>query len=530
LLFCLQNQNYWLRLINQNQFFALMKKNFFVFIFALSLLASCGGKKTASSNENVADNNPQTTEETNNSATNTTKKLTQGCQLKKEFFDQAEVFEPLASNMPENQSPSKVSLEQFAPQRLSQGSQGSCTSWACAYAAMTISHARALQANPNEIAFSPSFVYNQLTRGNCEGTHIGKTLDKLVAQGNVALKEFPYSDEDCSRQPNNANFQRAEQFKVKGYNRLTLKHDDYRIDLAAIKQNIAQGAPVVVGMAVGGTFYRIGNEGVWRPSQSDFAALKSGTDGHIVDDGQAAAFGGHAMCVIGYDDNFEGGAFQIMNSWGSDWGHDGLFWMSYKNFEHFCNSFYAEAYGLYPIQRDKTAANSFKADIGLFQNQAKQYIPFTYQQGLTFATENVMPKGVKFKIAVRNYDECYVYVIGQETDGTSYVLFPYTEKHSAYCGIVGTRLFPKDFSLQLDEVGQKDVMAVIFSKEQLDYQQLNQQISKNSAPTYEGKIKAVLGKKLIDKAKFTDGQTISFNSQRNENQSVIAIVFEMLKK
>ncbi len=505
-----------------------IQKLFLCLCLLLAVATGCGGKKNAT-------NEAQTTAETNqteqkDNSTPSNQALAQGCDLKKEFFDQAEVFEPLAKGMPENQSPSKVSLEQFAPKRLSQGSQGSCTAWACAYAAMTINRARATQTDPNSIAFSPAFVYNQLTRGNCTGTHIGKTLDKLTDQGAVSLQTFPYSDEDCSRQPNNTLFQQAEQFKMKGYNRLTLKHDDYRIDLEAIKQNIAQGAPVVVGMAVGGTFYQIGSEGVWRPSQKDFAALAKGMGGHIVDDGEAAAFGGHAMCVIGYDDNFEGGAFQIMNSWGDDWGRDGMFWMSYKNFEHFCNSFYAEAYGLYPMPANKAAANQFKADIGLFQNQARQYIPFSAKGGLTFQTSQVMPKGVKFKVAVRNYDECYVYVIGQETDGTSYVLFPYTEKHSAYCGIVGTRLFPKDFSLQLDDVGQKDVMAVIFSKEQLDYKALNDQISKNAASTYEGKIKAVLGNKLVNKAQFTDGQTISFNSQRGENQSVVAVVFEMMKK
>ena len=38
------------------------------------------------------------------------------------------------------------------------------------------------------------------------------------------------------------------------------------------------------------------------------------------------------MCVIGYDDYFEGGAFQVMNSWGKEWGEDGLFWMRYNDF------------------------------------------------------------------------------------------------------------------------------------------------------------------------------------------------------
>ena len=41
-------------------------------------------------------------------------------------------------------------------------------------------------------------------------------------------------------------------------------------------------------------------------------------------------FGGHAMCVIGYDDRKDGGAFEIMNSWGTDWGQNGYFMMPYS--------------------------------------------------------------------------------------------------------------------------------------------------------------------------------------------------------
>ena len=37
--------------------------------------------------------------------------------------------------------------------------------------------------------------------------------------------------------------------------------------------------------------------------------------------------GGHAVCCVGYDDAKQ--MFLIRNSWGTDWGQAGYFWMPY---------------------------------------------------------------------------------------------------------------------------------------------------------------------------------------------------------
>jgi len=34
--------------------------------------------------------------------------------------------------------------------------------------------------------------------------------------------------------------------------------------------------------------------------------------------------GSHAMCVIGYNDKIEGGAFRMLNNWGSNWDDNGI--------------------------------------------------------------------------------------------------------------------------------------------------------------------------------------------------------------
>jgi C1A family cysteine protease len=498
-------------------------KNYFLIILIAYFSVACGGGASdqASKEEN--------TNKQENASNSKQIAFSQGCNLDKVQFDKAEVFEPLAASLPENKQAGRVSLLQYAPKRMSQGRQGSCTAWASAYAAATILHAASTGENPDKIAFSPAFVYNQITQGNCTGTNIGQTLEKLSEEGSLTLAEFPYTDRSCDTEPNGQQMQKAERYKLRGFNRLTLKSDEYKIDREAIKQNISQGAPVVVGMAVGGSFYELSNGSeIWQPTQRDRAALKKSLGGNIVDDGGSDSFGGHAMCVVGFDDSYQGGAFQIMNSWGENWGNKGVFWMKYDDFEYFTNAFYGEAYGMYPLPK-KNREFDFECAIGLLENQRNTYFPFKAKGGNVFETTKVIPQNTKFKIAVKNEVECYTYVFGQETNGTSYVLFPYTEKHSPFMGIVGARLFPKDYSMQLDKVGTKDVMAVIFTKTKIDYKAMNDKISQSRAGSYQAKIAEALGTTAVQNVKFTAGDKIYF-SAKSGGKNAVAVVFEMNKK
>jgi len=74
-------------------------------------------------------------------------------------------------------------------------------------------------------------------------------------------------------------------------------------------------------------------------------------------------------------------------------------------------------------------------------------------------------------------------------------LFPYTKKHSPYCGITGTRVFPKDHSLYPDEQGDRDYIAIVASRQKLD---------------------------------FRDGNTVRF-STGNSSRNAVAMVMEITK-
>lgn len=435
-----------------------------------------------------------------------------GAEFDQAKYDETQVFEPLADNI-NNPLPEKVTLIEFCPTRRNQGSQGSCVGWSSAYAARTILAARASGLDPNKVAISPSSVYNQIALPNCQGAYIMNAMELMQQKGALLWDEFPYNENNCSTKPTASAMQKASLFKTKGYNRLTPGSDPRGVDLLAIKQNLAQGAPVVIGMMVGGSFMRdMYGKNIWLPTQSDY---------------NMSGFGGHAMCVIGYDDYLKGGAFQIMNSWGEEWGQQGIAWVKYSDFEYFTK----EAYGLYPMgDANKFDPKRFELSFGLIDQSNNKVIHLKHDGGRTFSTIEKFKKMGKFKIQVTNNIECYTYIFGSEVDQRSYVLFPYTKKHSPYCGITGTRVFPKDASLQADEVGSEDLFAVVVSKEPLNYVELNDRIN-SLQDNFESRIIRLLSVSggVNNTAKYsTDKGLVSLTSSINGQE--VEVIFIKVDK
>ena len=435
-----------------------------------------------------------------------------GANLSPDEYAKAEIFEPLADNV-NNPLPEKYSLLKYAPKRLNQGKQGSCVGWASSYAARTILYAKETGKNPNQVAFSPSFLYNQIALTDCQGSYLIKAMESLKNVGDLPFRDFKYDESTCANEPSSAEKSRAAQYKMKGFNRLSKGDDPKSVDMLAIKQNVAQGAPVVIGMMVGGSFMQdMMGKDAWIPNNSDL---------------DARGFGGHAMCVIGYDDyKFkEEGGFEIMNSWGNDWGKNGVAWVPYSYFNHFTK----EAYGVYPMGDSKKEASRFAANIGLKIYNSNDYISIQHKSGNTFVTNSPINVGTRFKLEFTNSIECYTYVFGMESDNSSYELFPYSPKHSPYCGITGTRVFPREESFEADNIGNKDYMAIVVTKKPIDYKDINYKINQSSAATYEGKIKEALGYDLVENLFFKGGKLASFDTPTN-GKNAVAIVLEIDKQ
>lgn len=431
-----------------------------------------------------------------------------GATLDPKVYDSTEVYAALS---PEEQLPERVSLERFAPNPGDQGQQGSCVGWGSTYAARTILEAVRTEQDPNKTAFSPAYTYNQIGLEGCQGTYIDKAMDLLTNNGSVPYNQFPYDENSCAKQPDNYLKRDASQFKMKGAVRLSVSGDDYTCDVNAIRENLANKAPVVIGMAVGGTFMQaMEGKDTWIPSSTDYDKY---------------GFGGHCMCLIGYDDHYfdKDGAFLIQNSWGPKWGVNGRAWVSYSDFVNFAT----EAYGMYPMPT-QTDQSKLNCSLALIEKESKQYISLTNKGNNVYTTTRPLKKGTKFKLELKNNIDCYVYVFGKETDNGSYKLFPYTPKHSAYCGITGTRVFPRDKSMMPDDVGTKDYICVLISKKALDFNALNDKFNRDKQKEYQSRINAIIAPDVISDVQFNVDDKINFQANAAE-KSIVPIIIEITK-
>ncbi len=425
----------------------------------------------------------------------------------------AQVYEGLEDDNIKNPLPEMISLAAYAPSRQNQGKQGSCVAWSSAYAARTILEAASTKQDPNTIAYSPAFMYNNIALEDCQGSYIQRAMEFMQTKGAVRYQDFKYDENDCSRQASGALVQQGQQNKIHGFHRLTETDEVNGINIRAVKEHLAKDAPVVMGMMVGGTFMqRMVGQKVWHPTSEDR---------------EMTGFGGHAMCVIGYDDRVEGGAFQIMNSWGNDWGQNGIGFVRYADFKEFVR----EAYGLDPLPKRGAALNqAFECSIGLFNPDTKSNVALKAAGGNVFKTVSPIKKGSKFKIEIKNAVECYIYIF-TPVAGKSTVLFPYKPVHSPYCGITGYRLFPRGQSIQADQEGNKEEMGIVVSKTQLDYNALNNAINVSTQIDFASKLKAAVAANTITNVSYsnTSNGMMNFKST-GDSKTIVACMVQIDKQ
>ena len=110
------------------------------------------------------------------------------------------------------------------------------------------------------------------------------------------------------------------------------------------------------------------------------------------------------------------------------------------------------------------------------------------------------------------------------------MLFPYSEKHDPYCATTGTRLFPRKQSLEVDDKGTRDSIAVVISPEPIDYDDLNTAITGAEGEDYAAKLTEALGNRLDPKGRTrTVDNLIELTTSSQEAEKVQLLVLEFDK-
>ena len=210
---------------------------------------------------------------------------------------------------------SRYSLEAYLPEIGDQGDVGSCVGWASAYYGLTV--VKRIEHGRNYPVFSALSAYNRYCffydKNPCYGgSQIDGSLEVLKTYGSPLMDEYPL--QNCAHDPDKTKY------KDRLFDYERLQHMNYMQLKAAINNN----RPVVIGMNV-----YAGGKG----NSLNTKFLDSNGVIKIENFNFDYAVAGHAMCIIGYDDNIGGGSFKLVNSWGKEWGKSGFCWLRYKDLE-----------------------------------------------------------------------------------------------------------------------------------------------------------------------------------------------------
>jgi C1A family cysteine protease len=188
-----------------------------------------------------------------------------------------------------------------------QGSEGSCVSFAVAYAARSCEQYYRSNSSSYSLStnvFSPEYVFNQTQLGSCSGSTLLTALDLIVNKGVCTWNSMPYSyNNGCSLQPTSSQNTEAANYKISSYAKV------YTSDITAMKSSIVNKHPLMMYFANDNNFNNAGPGYIWK--SYDYSN----------------SLGSHAITICGYDDSKH--AFKAINSWGTSWGDGGYIWIDY---------------------------------------------------------------------------------------------------------------------------------------------------------------------------------------------------------
>ncbi len=444
--------------------------------------------------------------------------------------------------------PSSFSLEQFCPTPGDQGDHGTCVAFANGYGVATILYAKTHnitdKALIDKYAFSATYLYEQIkdpSDADCQnGSDPIDALVTLIKGGDALLTTVPYqcgypANETAKTEASNYKIQDASiLFAAKGF----LSDDKYVKEpqemIEVTKKALLEGSPISTGFYLPESFFHITTD-VWYTKPED-----------SLSDWKHS---GHAMAIVGYDDNKAGGAFRVLNSWGTNWGDNGFIWIRYSDFTRWCVEAlqaFADPYTPEPAEKhhnepdpkpepqpdpkpdpvpqpdpepDTIPVNhvmsmsgslEFKLNTGedmpVNKISSRNLVVEEDNSGakedlVAYTMMNSYTSGTKFRFYMNIDQEAYVYAFATDLSGKINRILPYDDLVSTHVGSNTVVAFPSDTKIiKMDENKGTDYLLILYSREPLDMNELMSEMNRTSGGL-SAKIIAALGDKLIAKDK-----------------------------
>ncbi len=457
--------------------------------------------------------------------------------------------------------PSSFSLEQYAPTPGDQGNYGTCTAWAVGYGVATILYAKTHnitnKALINKYAFSPTFLYEHIkkpTDNDCQGGSSSiQAILTLIEKGDASLRTVPYA---CNVAPTASAKSEAENYKIadaailftqKGMTKDDKYYKQPQEALDVIKKAIVEGSPISISFLLPQSFMKV-RSAVWNPDPNEtFGDWKHNS---------------HAMCVVGFDDNVAGGAFRVMNSWGTAWGDKGMVWIKYADFVRWCQVAiqpFAKADTKapdekpipVPVPQPKPSPNpspipapapvpvpapapkpvptpivtlsgsmEFKLNTGedmpvnriSSRNLVVEEEKSAKEDLVAYTMMNSYESGTRFRFYLNIDHEAYIYAFATDLSGKINKILPFDDLVSTHVGAGTVVAFPSDTKIiKLDDNKGTDYLMILYSKEKLNMDELMATMNAKKGGL-SAKIMAALGDKLISKSKINyDSKKVGFS-------------------
>lgn len=428
--------------------------------------------------------------------------------------------------------PVRVDLSPFCPEVRNQGDIFSCVGWAVGYGAMTIRRAIKAgwtdKATITDNAYSALFIYNQIREGSCrQGARLSAAMELLQSSGDCPANVFDFNVEDCERQPAPAIIDLARRDTISDYLTLFGRQDDARTKIWKVKRALAQQEPVIIGMEIRQNFYQLNNASFWWP-----------------DLGNTNPAGGHAMTVVGYDDEVQ--AFLLFNSWGTNWGDKGYIRVKYENFAEYCKYAYILIGSLgQPITANnpKTLAPvrelitlSGKSELKHLasingQEPIFKHTPLVGQQG-EYQTRQNWTIGQLFQLSAMTHESnSYLYAFTVDEAGEVHIHWPRKESlNKKFAGTNESALVVEaDSRITIPGPGKamrisrpgRDVLYLLFSKRKLKGLKFicTKMAQSNDQPLE--RLRQLMGKHLIPSADIEYGKNLAIFIARTRSEGYI---------